>query len=219
MHPRRLDYRFLAVVVLMLSAALVLQARSQKEVIAPRELLAGFPRTLGSRVGSDVPLDKETLNILGPGDFLLRVYQDTAAPNLPPVDLFIAYFPSQRTGDTIHSPKHCLPGSGWRPVEARHTTLSLPDRRPFPVNRYLIVRGEEKELVYYWYQAHDREVASEYWAKFYLIADAIRMNRSDGSLVRLETPIIPHEGASGAEARILSMAAQVVPHLDRYVPR
>lgn len=219
MHSRRFDYQFFAVVVLMLSAALVLQARSEKEVIAPREALARFPRTLASWTGTDVAMDKETLEILGPGDFLLRLYQNTENADEPTVDLFIAYFPSQRTGDTIHSPKHCLPGSGWRPIEARHTTLSLPGRAAFPVNRYLIARGDDRELVYYWYQAHDRELASEYWAKFYLIADAIRMNRSDGSLVRLATPLVPQEGADKAEARIFSLAEQVVPQLDRYVPR
>lgn len=86
-------------------------------------------------------------------------------------------------------------------------------------NRYVIARGEDRDLVLYWYQAHDRAIASEYWAKFYLIADAIRMNRSDGSLVRLTTPIIRHERADDAQARIGSVAAQVVPLLDQYVPR
>jgi EpsI family protein len=218
MRSMRLDFRFLTVVALLLSAALVLQARSKREIIAPHLSLLKFPSSLGSWVGNDVSIDKETLAILGPGDFLLREYQNTSAPQ-EPVDLFIAYFPSQRTGDTIHSPKHCLPGAGWLPVESSRVTLTIPGRPSFPANRFLIARGDERELVFYWYQAHDRVVASEYWAKFYLIADAIRMNRSDGSLVRLATPLGPREPSSHAEARLLTLATQVVPLLNSYVPR
>jgi EpsI family protein len=95
----------------------------------------------------------------------------------------------------------------------------MPGRAPFTVNRYLIARGEDRQLVLYWYQAHDRVVASEYWAKFYLIADAMRMNRSDGSLVRLSTPLAPREQSDVTERRLLSLAEQVVPHLNDYIPR
>ncbi|HET7206867.1 MAG TPA: EpsI family protein [Terriglobales bacterium] len=210
--------RFVCAVIILLCATLLLGARSKTELIAPHRPLAQFPRQLGNWLGNDVSMDKETLDVLGPGDFLLRVYDDEKNV-LPPVDLFVAYFPSQRAGDTIHSPKHCLPGAGWHPVESGRVVLSFPGRRPFMANRYVIARGEDRDLVLYWYQAHDRAIASEYWAKFYLIADAIRMNRSDGSLVRLTTPIIRHERADDAQARIGSVAAQVVPLLDQYVPR
>lgn len=208
--------RFVMVVGLLFSVALLLQARSSKEIIAPRLSLANFPRTLDSWNSVDVPIDKETLDILGPGDFLLREYGNSREPA---VDLFIAYFASQRSGDTIHSPKHCLPGAGWAPIESSRVTVSVPGRPPFPANRYLIARGEDRELVYYWYQAHDRVVASEYWAKLYLITDAIRMNRSDGALVRLATPIEPQERSAEADARIYSIAARVVPLLNTYVPK
>ena len=218
MRSTRHDFRFLAVVVLLLSAALLLQARSRREIIAPRLTLSKFPHNLAAWAGTDVPMDKETLNILGPGDFLLRVYQNSSVAETP-VDLFIAYFPSQRAGDTIHSPKNCLPGAGWNPVESSQVMLSLPGRSPFPANRYLIARGSDRELVFYWYQAHDRVLASEYWAKFYLITDAIRMNRSDGSLVRLATPLANRERPGNAETRVLNLASQVVPILNDYVPR
>jgi exosortase D (VPLPA-CTERM-specific) len=208
---------FVVVVLLLASAALLLHARSRTEVIAPRVQLSDFPRTLDSWSGTDVSIDKETLDILGPGDFLLREYEN-ADKAQPPIDLFIAYFPSQRAGDTIHSPKHCLPGAGWRPIEASQISLSLAGRS-FPVNRYVIARGEDRQLVLYWYQAHDRAVASEYWAKFYLIADSIRMNRSDGSLIRFSTPLARGEHARDAEARLLPLAARIVPLLDAYVPR
>jgi len=73
--------------------------------------------------------------------------------------------------------------------------------------------------VLYWYWAHDRGVASDYWAKYYLVADAIRMNRSDGSLVRLKTPIYPGETADAAEQRLLPFANDIVPQLAAYIPK
>ena len=212
------DLRFFVVVTLLLSTGLLLEARSRRENIAAHVPLSKFPFDLGSWSGKDVPIDKETLDILGPGEFLLRLYENTSTPE-PTVDLFIAYFPSQRTGDTIHSPKHCLPGAGWQAVESSRITLYLPAWRSFPANQYVIARGDERELVIYWYQAHNRELASEYWAKFYLIADAIRMNRSDGSLVRLATPLRRREQPSKAQARVLTLANEIVPLLTNYIPR
>jgi EpsI family protein len=156
--------------------------------------------------------------VLGPGDFLLRDY-NLADKSQPPVNLFIAYFPSQRAGDTIHSPQNCLPGAGWTPVDSTRITLSLPGHAPFPAKRYVIAKGDSRALVLYWYWAHDRGVASEYWAKFYLVGDSIRMNRSDGGLVRIVTPMSPGESAADAEQRILPIAAKVVPLLGTYIPR
>jgi len=218
MRSARFDFRFALVVGLLLFTGLLLQARSRREVFVPRQQLADFPRNLGPWMGTDITIDADTLRVLGPGDFLLRNYGTTAAAEAP-VDLFIAYFPTQRTGDTIHSPKHCLPGSGWQPLSSSRITISFPGRPAFQVNRYLIARGEDRQLVFYWYQAHDRVAASEYWAKFYLVADAIRMNRSDGSLVRLSTPIGRRELPGDAEKRLNALAAEAVTLLDSYIPR
>lgn len=211
--------RFAAAAAIVAAAAIFLAAHSRGEVFPPRRSLQSFPQQLGPWVGTDVPLDRDVLAVLGPGDFLLRVYQNQQQSE-PPADLFIAYFPSQRTGDTIHSPKNCLPGAGWTAVESRRVPLALPGRPPFPANRYIIAKGGSRELVLYWYWAHGRGVASEYWAKYYLVADSIRMNRSDGALVRLTTPIAAGETANAAEQfRLLPLARAISPLLDQYIPR
>jgi EpsI family protein len=210
--------RFILAAALVASAAIFLQARGRNEVFPPRLPLQSFPTQLSAWTGTDIALQKDVLEVLGPGDFLLRIYQDPAEKQ-PFVNLFIAYFPSQRTGDTIHSPKHCLPGSGWLPVESSRVTLSLPGHSPFPANRYVIAKGDSRQLVLYWYWAHDRGVASEYWAKFYLVADSMRMNRSDGALVRITTPLYFGETAEAAEQRLLPFAGDVSPLLDNYIPR
>src|ERR1700732_4968605 len=189
--------RFILTAALIASAAIFLQARGRNEIFPPRLPLQSFPSHLSNWTSTDIAIQKDVLEVLGPGDFLLRVYQNPAEKQ-PFVDLFLAYFPSQRAGDTIHSPKHCLPGAGWLPVVSNRITLTLPGRAPFPANRYVIAKGGDRQLVLYWYLAHDRFVASEYWAKVYLVADAIRMNRSDGSLVRFTTAITGGESADDA---------------------
>lgn len=216
MKPRFL--RFSAATILIAMTALLLQARGRNEIVPLHQPLSTFPAHLAAWNSTDIPMDKDTLAVLGPGDFLERVYDDPSG-KMPVVDLFLAYFGSQRAGDTIHSPQHCLPGAGWNAEEKRTITIALPGHAPFPANRYVIAKGDSRRLVLYWYWAHDRGVASEYWAKYYLVADAIRMNRSDGALVRITVPMLPSETPGAAEQRILPFTAQVVPLLDSYIPR
>jgi EpsI family protein len=210
--------RFILAAALIILTAILLQARSRTEIIPPHLPLSAFPAKLADWDSTEIVQDQRTLEVLGPGDFLERVYQDPSA-KLPYVDLFLAYFPSQRAGETPHSPQHCLPGAGWNPDENTRVTLSLPGHAPFPANLYVISKGDDRRLVLYWFWAHDRGVASEYWAKFYLVKDAIRMNRSDGSLVRFVTPMLPGETPDAAEHRILPFTSAVVPLLDDYIPR
>jgi EpsI family protein len=210
--------RFGLAVGLITLSAILLQIRGRAEIIPSGLPLSSFPMQLGNWSGQDIPLDKETLDVLGSGDFLVRGYQDPSG-KLPYVDLFLAYFPSQRAGDTIHSPKHCLPGAGWTPEENDRVTIALAGHAPFPANRYIIARGGARKLVLYWYWAHDRGMASEYWAKFYLVKDAIRMNRSDGALVRITLDMFPGETPDAAEQRLQPFTSDVVPLLDDYIPR
>jgi EpsI family protein len=218
MRLLRTQIRFVLAVGMLLFTALFLQAGARKEVFPPRQPLASFPLELGTWRGSDVPISQDVRDVLGQGDFLLRVYRDTAVAQ-PYIDLFVAYFPTQRAGDTIHSPKNCLPGAGWSPIESSRTRLAIAGVKPFNVNRYVIAKGPERQLVLYWYLAHNRAVASEYWAKFYLVTDSMRMHRSDGSLVRLTTPMLRGETVDSAEKRLVSVASLIVPQMNEYIPR
>jgi EpsI family protein len=207
--------RFLCAALLLAASAMYLRAHSRSEVFPSRLPLQSFPEHLGNLTGTDVPMDGDVLQVLGPGDFLSRVY--TGQPQY--IHLFIAYFPSQRAGDTIHSPRNCLPGAGWNPVKSSRITLTVSGHTPFPANRYIIAKGDSRQLVLYWYWAHNRGVASEYWAKYYLVADSIRMNRSDGALVRLTTPIAAGESADDAEQRLTPVVNDIVAMLGDYIPR
>ena len=210
--------RFAIALALVSFTGAFLARRSGAEVIPARQALAAFPHQLGDWKGSDLPIENNIREVLGPGDFLLRQYQSPAI-DANPVDLFIAYFPSQRTGDTMHSPQNCLPGSGWAILTSRRFELSVPGATPFRVNQYLVSRGSDRQLVLYWYFAHDRAVASEYRAKWYLIVDAMRTNRSDGSLIRLNTLMLPGESVDSATRRLMPLANEIIPKLNRFIPK
>lgn len=208
--------RFLLALALLLGAGLFLHSRSRPEVAQDREPTGSFPTPLGDWEGRTVALEPEVLEVLGKGDFLQRIYH--RRPDEPPVDFFLAYFPSQRTGETVHSPQNCLPGAGWTPAESARVQLQTPSGESITVNRYVIAKGSDRQLVFYWYQSHGRVIASEYWAKFYLVADAIRLNRTDGALVRIITPMARGEERERAEKRAAEFLREILPLLDRFIP-
>ena len=210
--------RFATAAALMGGTALLLQARSRAEVVPSRQPLSSLPNQFGSWTSEDFNIDQETRDILGAGEFLLRDFTNNRELQ-PPIGLFIAYFPTQKTGDTIHSPSHCLPGAGWVPTQREIVQLSRPDGSAFPANRYVVSKAGDRELVIYWYQAHDRAIANEYWSKYYLVADSIRMNRSDGALIRMITPMYNRESPDAAQARLWALGSQIVPQLGRSIPR
>jgi EpsI family protein len=214
--------RFAIAAALMLATALVLQAYSRSEYFPPRAPLASLPSQIDRWTATDETLDQQTLNILGPGEFLLRDYERSDESTINPhpwINLFIAYFPSQKAGDTIHSPNHCLPGAGWVPTSREIVPLAAPDGSTFPVNRYVVAKGGERQLVLYWFQAHGRTVARELWAKYYLVSDSIHMNRSDGALIRLMTPMLEGESKEAAQSRLMQLGSKFLPLLDNYIPR
>jgi EpsI family protein len=208
--------RFAAMLLLLVAAALFLQSRGSAEMVTVRLPLHEFPAELGEWRSRTVIIEPEVLRVLGDGDFLQRIYYRGTGDEI--FDVFLAYFPSQRTGSTIHSPKNCLPGAGWAPIQSNRVPLTWPDGRTFQVNEYIIARGLDRQVALYWYQAHGRAVASEYWAKFYLVADAIRTNRSDGALVRVLTPVRPSETLDQAKIRAREFAGRLLPHLNRHIP-
>lgn len=207
--------RFIAVAALLAATALLLALRNKSEFLPAHEALSSFPPQIGNRLARDLPLSADELEVLGPGQFLLRDY--LSAADEPPINLFIAFFPSQRSGDTIHSPKNCIPGSGWTPISSDYLGVQLPDGSNIVVNHYIIGKGTDRELVLYWYQGRGHITPSEYRAKVLLVSDAIRRNRTDGALVRIAVPIV--NNAELAQSQGLEFVRQICPLLDKYIPR
>ena len=217
MHP----YARALVLCLLMAATTIFLANARKsEVPVARESFATFPMTIGPwQAVVDPPLDEDVLKVLGVDDYLSRVYYQS---NRESAGLYLGFYGSQRQGDTIHSPANCLPGAGWEPISEGR--LQIPDvdgaGRSIIVNRYVIRKGLDRQMVLYWYQGRGRVVANEYWSRFFLIRDAMVANRTDGSLVRVIVPI-----AAGDENNVVaaeSLAQQFVraifPMLGSYLP-
>lgn len=182
------------------------------EAMPLRAPLQSIPWQIEGWQGTDDLLDAKTVAMSGADEYLNRAYVRGGDY----LGLYIGYYRTQATGDTIHSPKNCLPGSGWQPVSSSTVELEAPGGRLVPVNSYVIQKGAERQVVLYWYQSHGRVMASEYLAKFHMIADALRWNRTDGALVRIAMPIGGNETQTRDQAR--QFAQQVLPRLDQMIP-
>ena len=198
---------------LLVGTLLLLHGVSHGEAVVPHQPLRELPYKLGSWTGTEQPLQERIIQAVGVSDNANRNY---SGQQVRPAQLYVGYYASQRTGDTIHSPKNCLPGAGWDPVQSGYTKISVPGGRQIVVNEYVIQRGLDKQLVFYWYQGRGRVIASEYSGKFWMVADAISRNRTDGALVRLVTPM--NDGEVDARARLVSFTQILFPHLENALP-
>ena len=210
----RSDLRLRVAVVAILLLAGRYAAASRAPAPLPLDApLTAFPRAVGAwTMVEDRPLDAETARVLGADDHLNRIY---ASPSLGPVAFYVGYYGAQTQGDSIHSPRNCLPGNGWLPVTSSQPLLPAGDRA-VPVNRYVIERRGERQLVLYWFQGRRRVVAGEYANKAYLLHDALRFGRTDGALVRV---IAPLRGAErDADAAATQFAGAVLPRLWEWLP-
>jgi exosortase D (VPLPA-CTERM-specific) len=205
-----------ALLTATLSAAWVLApARAAEEV--SRESFSLFPRDLDGWAGSTMSLEPGIEAVLGADDYLSAYYRH---PNeAEPVDFFLSFYRSQTEGEAIHSPEVCLPGAGWEVAGIRPTEITLPgtDAGGFTVNRAIIQKGLERQLVYYWFEGRGRRLTNDFAAKFFTVADGVTSGRSDGGLVRVITAV----GAGGeaeADARLQRFLVSAVDRLPRYIP-
>lgn len=208
--------RYWTMIAVLLAATAGMGFLSHGESTPPARPMNEFPKDIGNyRTVNEIPFDQATLDTLGVTDYLNRVYFSPAQGEL---GLYVGYFRTQRTGAQIHSPKNCLPGAGWQPSVSQIYQLSLDDGRKVPINLYVIRKDLDQEVVLYWYQSHGRVIASEYWGKFYLVYDAIRLNRTDAALVRITAPVRNGDIEAAREAA-LAFAKQVEVDVDQVIPR
>jgi EpsI family protein len=214
--------RSLILTAMFVFTGLVLAQASRAEPTPIRESLSSLPLILGDWQGRvERDFAPEIVRILGVDDYTTRSYFSLDGRRL---GLYIGYHSSQRQGDTIHSPLNCLPGAGWTPREQERITLDVSDpasgSRAVEINRVVIERGLDRQLVLYWYQSHDRVVASEYWGKIYTVVDAIRLNRTDAALLRVVAPVPSREPADlvAADRAARAFVQALFPHLRRHLP-
>lgn len=202
-------YASLLLTCLMVFASSSISNRS--EIIPERSRFVTFPMTVGEWRGRSSQLEVWAEDSLALDDYVLADYSKLDGKA---VNLYVAYYASQRTGESPHSPLVCIPGTGWSITRLER----LDTDAGHPLNRAIIERNGSKQLVYYWYEERGRSIASEYWSKWYLLSDAIIKNRSDGALVRLITTIAPSELERDADNRLRSFMSDLLPNLRGYLP-
>lgn len=204
--------RILTLIFAVQTALFYSASRGERAPVAPP--LSAFPSASGSwTLQQEGVIEQAELDVLKSDDIMTRWYTGPEGG----ANLFIAYFRSQRTGQSPHSPKNCLPGSGWQPSESGRVDISTP-AGPIHINRYVVARGDNQSLVYYWYQSQGRVIADEFAAKFYLINDSIRKHRSDTALVRVVVPVAPG-GMDRAEKTGQDFVKTFYPVVKNYLPQ
>ena len=222
--PFRLDLP-LVITVLVCAGTLGVTssvASAMRSVPTPvRDSFSGFPRHLDDWTGQPAKLDAPTLGLLRPTDYYLGDF--VKGPSDPPVNFYSVYYNSLAEGAAIHSPRVCLPGSGWEFTSLQERKFS--ELAPGVAGTYtyaVIQKGEQKILMYYWYQQRQRRTAGEFWMKYYLLVDNLFTSKTDGALVRLYTPITAAAGDRGeaeANAKLRNFARALFPKLPAYLPQ
>lgn len=186
-----------------------------REKVLLKQPFATFPEQLAEWNGSRQQLEQEYLDALDLSDYVIINYRNAVGRQ---VSFYTAYNASQREGKSSHSPSTCLPGNGWLFNESGNSTVDLPQGRKVEVQRAVMEKNGQKQLVYYWFPQRGRVLHNLYELKLYAFWDALTKHRTDGALVRIITPIPEGEELKEADSRLQGFVRLIVPVLDRYLP-
>ena len=204
-----------ALLVPVVFASTLLEGR--KEIAPPRAAFIDFPMQLNGWSGTALALEKQYIDALRFDDYVLADYR---SHNGESVAFYVAYYQSQRKGQSAHSPQSCLPGGGWEisSITRMDVTAGTGMVQPLPINRVVIQKSREKQVVWYWFKQRDRILNNEYLVKFYLLWDALSRGRTDGALVRMSSGVGLGETEDVVDQRLHRLLSAVGPKLNRYVP-
>ncbi|MBU1041674.1 MAG: VPLPA-CTERM-specific exosortase XrtD [Proteobacteria bacterium] len=208
--------RFWVACAVLVATFLMITGRGGQDTPPQSRPFAEFPMQIGPWTGTAQFLDADTLNTLKLSQYVLADYQ---GPDKAQVNLYVAYYRSQRKGEAIHSPESCLPGTGWSVEEAGVVDIApAAGSAPQRVNRSLASKGPSRILTWFWFAQHGRKLTSLPELKLSTFYEAITRNRTDGALVRLSTALGPHEPAARANERLRQFLRDVEPTLREFVP-
>lgn len=217
-HRRVVPRPAMATVIVLLLAVIPARALPQRtEVIPPRQDFSDFPLQVGEWEGRRDKLEEIYIEALKFTDYVVVNYANDTGRQ---VNFYVAYYESQRKGQSTHSPRTCLPGGGWQIAELGQRQLAdvQLQGQAMSVNRAVIRHGRESQLVYYWFQQRGRVITNEYLVKWHLFWDALTRNRTDGALVRLILPLRAGENAAEADAVLAGFTTAIARHLHAYIP-
>ena len=203
--------------ICVVTAVVAVLTPTHKEVEPPRTAFANFPLTLpGGWTGRAGHIDEDLVAALELDDYLLVDYVNPPGQG---VNFYIAYYASQTGAEKAsHSPQTCIPGGGWKITDLKVIDIPLGNGRMQPANRALIERGEQRQVVYYWFKQRGRQVTGDWLVKWDIIRDSILTGRTDGALVRLVGRVAPDETADNVDQRLQGFVRTVDPIVPAFVP-
>lgn len=211
---------FLASFALLVLLSPVLTNINERPELTPqRSPFSEFPMQHGPWSGQPNSLDAQVLDTLKLTDYIQANYR--SSEHALPVNFYVAWYSSQKKGASIHSPRSCIPGGGWRIQSLEQRDLQSVKHvsgKPLRVNRALIQKGDTTQIVYYWFEGRGRDVTNEYMAKWYIFWDSLTRSRSDGALVRLVTYVSDPNKVAEADRELEQFASEFYPLLPSYTP-
>lgn len=210
------EQRFIVALVLLVLTLIISHAVEFREKVPSGKPFSQFPLNVGQWQGTRQFMEEEILQALDLTDYTIIDYQSANRY----VDFYVAYYESQRKGESIHSPETCLPGGGWVFHEAGKAKIPLGATGKFiTVNRAIMQKNDVRQVSYFWFPMRGRVLTSLWEAKLYTFWDALTRQRTDGALVRIITPVYPQESLQDAEARLQKFTKEVVPILDEFLSK
>jgi exosortase D (VPLPA-CTERM-specific) len=207
--------RFVISAVLLGLTLIGANAIEFREKIPLKRSFAQFPLQVGAWSGARQQMEQPFIDTLNLSDHVIIDYQDQTGA---PVNFYVAYYESQRKGESIHSPETCLPASGWIFHQAGMTTISLQGGKSMTVSKAIMEKGASRQLVYFWFPARGRVLNNAYELKLFGLWDAMTRQRTDGALVRVISPVASSERIEETDKRLRSFIGDIMPLLDEFIP-
>lgn len=202
----------LAVIIILVSTLSTLTLKNRAEEIPVRTTFTSFPTQINGWNGHSYDFQNGENSVLHLSDYYLADFTQGKKS----INVYIGYTDSQRAGFVPHSPKACIPGGGWEIVDSKLVTIAVDQKTSFKVTRFVIAKGEAKQLVYYWFRQRGRDLSNEYSMKFALLYDAIEINRTDGALVRFSAMV--NKSESDTDQMLADFIKSTYPVLPKFIP-
>jgi EpsI family protein len=205
--------RFILVYVLFAVAGLIITTH-RDAAVPTNKPFSQFPLQVNSwHMSKQNEFSDSILNVLKPTDYLSRQY---TGANRKTVSLYLGYHGGGKNGGEIHSPKHCLPGSGWYEVSTQRGELATGNGT-INLVRALYQKGDSKELFLYWFQVRDQSISNEYSLKIAQIINSALHKRRDATFVRVSVPVATDINQANSDGE--QFIRDFSPHFKEFLPR
>lgn len=205
--------------LLLLLTPYFISLSERAEITPARQQFSTFPLDFKGWKGREGAFDKNIVDTLKFSDYITADYQHASDPFS--VNFYSAWYQSQKKGASIHSPRSCIPGGGWRIQRIEQMDISGVKRangQPLRVNRALIQKGDAVNVVYYWFEGRNRVITNEYVAKWFIFWDALTRSRTDGALIRVIASVPNGASIANADQHLQAFLQDFYPLIPTYIP-